>query len=275
MRLELENNDTIKDNSVEKLENNNDNSSFDISKKSFSYKLKYFWDYYKVPVIIGLLVICVAAYIIHAVTSTKPSAFYALFLNSYGVDGYSFSKDFSEYADIDLSQYSCTIDGSLSISPVLESTFDMAASTTIDYLITDNNLDVMALDTRNFYCFCLHGYFDNLENVLTEEEMKKYEGRIYYFDMAELKEAEENADEFGLSVAKITDVPDDKLEEEAERHLHPENMAEPVPYGIFIGDAPYIQNCYCYSGKIPVIGIVGNSNRKNLAIKFIDFIFQD
>lgn len=244
-------------------------------KSAFEKKISYFYDYYKVHVIIGIIAIIAIVYVFNSIHSHKPSGFNAYIINSYGISGDELEKMFVTYASLDTESNEYTINSSLTMSSKLESPYDMGTSQVLDSLISQAELDVLAFDSQAFYTFGLQSYYIDLSTVLSEEDMELWKDHLYYIDMADYDYALENADEFGLDMSKVTYLTEsDDIKEEAESHRYPDTMIDPVPIGIFLDDSGLCQNTICYSGKIPVVGIIANSQRPDLAVKFLHFMWD-
>ncbi|MGN0376123.1 MAG: hypothetical protein ACI4ED_00655 [Suilimivivens sp.] len=244
---------------------------------SLKEKLSYFWYYYKVHTFVIIIAVIAVCSYIYTMATAKDYIFYEIMLNSSQLNGDVLEASFGEYAGLDLENYECFIDTLSTLSYQSQSGYDMATFQKIIALIQSKDLDAMVLDAEVFYNFSFNGMMMDLRNVLSEEELARYEGNIYYIDYAEIRKAEEEED-----TASLTQEDEDRnqatLEEisaEAETHKHPENMEEPVPVGIFADNAPLVQKTGCYNGLVPIYGIVITSQRTDTAKKYLDYIFDE
>lgn len=122
-------------------------------------KLTYFWDYYKWPVIIGIIAVIVLASMIYEMATRKETAFYALMLNAternYMGDTSGNTAAFAEYAGIDEEKYEIMYDTSIQIGT--ENSDDYDSSQKLLVYIAAAELDVMVSDS------------DSLKNMPTRD----------------------------------------------------------------------------------------------------------
>ena len=65
-------------------------------------KFQYFWEYYRIPTLVTILVAAFAANLIYTIVTAKDSALSVLFINGYSeMDTEAFMSGFDEYAQID------------------------------------------------------------------------------------------------------------------------------------------------------------------------------
>ena len=55
----------------------------------------------------------------------------------------------------------------------------------------------------------------------------------------------------------------------------PEEMEDPIPVGLFVGNCKTLTDAYSFRSKDVVAGIVINTNRKQAALDFIDYLFSE
>ena len=51
-------------------------------------------------------------------------------------------------------------------------------------------------------------------------------------------------------------------------------MDDPIPVAIYLNDAPNLSKVYSFQEEDAVMGVVVNSTHPELAIKFIDYVFD-
>lgn len=244
---------------------------------SFKGKLSYFWYYYKVHTFVAIAVLIFGTAFIYNIVTAKDYNFYGIMLNSSQLDGEKLELSFGEYAGLDMENYECFIDTLTTLSYQAQSQYEYATFQKLVALVQSKDLDVMVLDAQVFYNFSFNGMLMDLRNVLSEEELAKYEGNIYYLDYAEVRKAEEEA----ANQEIISESPDrnqatpEEIAAEAETHRYPENMEEPIPVGIFAEEAPLCTKTGCYNGLVPVYGISVTSERTDTAKKYLDYIWDE
>lgn len=244
---------------------------------SFKGKLGYFWYYYKIHTLVALLVIIFGAVFIHDIATSKDYNFYGIMLNSSVLDGDAMEASFGEYADLDMENYDCFIDTSSVFSFQDQSEYDLATYQKLIALVQTKDLDAIVMDSQTFYNFSFNSMMIDLRNVLSEEELAQYEGKIYYIDYAEVRKAEEADDDAALTEEneKRSQATAAEIAAEAEAHRHPEGMTEPIPVGIFLDESSLVQKTNCYDQLMPVYGIVITGQRMDTAKKYLTYIFDE
>lgn len=244
---------------------------------SFKGKLGYFWYYYKVHTLVVIVVAVFASMWIYDAVTAKDHSFYGIMMNASHLDGSALAASFEEYAGLDSEKYECYIDTLSTLSYQSQSEYDLATFQKTIALVQTGDLDVMVLDAQVFYNFSFNGMLTDLRYVFTDEELEEYEGRIYYLDYATVRaaeEAEESNDEILAEYEDRNKATPEEIALEAETHKHPENMAEPIPVGIFLNDSPFAGKTGAYPGSVPIYGIVITSQRMDTAKSYLDYVWE-
>ena len=273
-----------------------------VRKKGFKAMLSYFWDYYKVPTAVILIVAIFSFYLIRDMASNLPYGFYAMMINAtLHPDGEEIGDDFAQYARIDTSSYDVLVDTNQTLSTGTYNTYDVSTQERIMAITAAGDLDVMIADQSVFEQYARNDYMTDLRDLMSEEELQKYEGNIYYIDGAiiqaiqdetyeveaesssESSEAETSSDS-SASGSTISDQeisymlgissPDTIVSSDDFVLPDPDTMEDPIPVGIVIADSAYMQETQTYVGTVPILGIIGNSSRTDMAIKFIEYMYD-
>lgn len=240
-------------------------------------RIAYFVEYYKWQVLVTVGFTFLAVAIIHAFITAKDYCFSAMIVNSVNIDGELMGDDFGQYAGLDLKKYDCFIDSTVKESLTSAEQSDIAASTKFTALIGSADLDVTVFDSELFYKKALNDVFLDLTEVLTAEQLSRLESKIYYIDYAEIRKADEDTQKMLIDMELLNRERGSFEEqlEDLEEHLHPENMVEPMAVGIVIDDCSMVATLGAYYDTIPVLGIIGNTQRLDAAVKFIDYIYDE
>ena len=241
---------------------------------SLKEKWEYFWEYYKVNVLIIVIVGAFVISMIHNFVTAKDYCFNGLLLNASMMDQEKIAASFAEYAGLDTEKYECYIDASSTLSYQNPSEYELATSQRIVALIQSKELDGMLFDAEVFYNYAFNQVFMDLREVYTAEELAEYEGRIYYIDKAEIRRAEESEKASSEKYTLVTLTPDEVIAE-AQTHRDPSAMEEPIPVGIFVDDSPFAQKSKAYLGVVPIYGISTTSQRVEVSKQFLDYLFDD
>ena len=249
------------------------NQHLKMKDKPFKEKAMYYFGYYKYHALGVIVGIGILISIVHAVASSKDYCFNAMIFNSSNINGEFLADNFSEYADFDLNEYDCSIDANLVDGKNASGFNDASAGTKFTAMMATKDLDIAVYDSFNFYIKALNSVYINLNEVLTDEQIKKYEPYFYYIDMEEVKAAEE--DDAVIVNAGLLESDEKALEADIKKHMDPSNMKEPIAVGIVISDSNLITATDAYPSGYPVLGIIVNSQRIPAATKFIDYIFDN
>lgn len=241
---------------------------------SLKEKWEYFWEYYKINVIVIVIVGAFLISMIHNFVTAKDYCFNGLLLNASMMDQEKIAASFAEYAGLDTDKYECYIDASSTLSYQNPSEYELATSQRIVALIQSKELDGMLFDAEVFYNYAFNQVFMDLREVYTAEELAEYEGRIYYIDKAEIRRAEESEKASSEKYTLVTLTPDEVIAE-AQTHRDPSTMEEPIPVGIFVDDSPFAEKSKAYLGVVPIYGISTTSQRVEVSKQFLNYLFDD
>ncbi|MCM1136263.1 MAG: hypothetical protein NC400_11905 [Clostridium sp.] len=240
-------------------------------------KLAYFWDYYKVHTIVVLLVIFFLVMFIRDVSAAKDYNFYCIAFNAYRLSGDKLEEAFSEYADLDTENYECYIDASTELSLTSYTQYDMATVQKLMALIQLGDLDAAVFNSELFNNYSENEMFQDLRTVMSEEELSRYQDYLYYIDYEKvLAKKDEDFDEEMLSANTKDDAQRQKeIEEETEYHRHPENMANPIPVGIFLEESPFVKKSGAYPELTPICGLISSSQRTETGKQYLNFLWDE
>ena len=273
-----------------------------VRKKGFKAMLSYFWDYYKVPTAVILIVAIFSFYLIRDMASNLPYGFYAMMINAtLHPDGEEIGDDFAQYAGIDTSSYDVLVDTNQTLSTGTYNTYDVSTQERIMAITAAGDLDVMIADQSVFEQYARNDYMTDLRDLMSEEELQKYEGNIYYIDGAIIQaiqdetyevEAESSSESSEAETSSDSSASDSTISDQEISYMlgisspdtivssddfvlpDPDTMEDPIPVGIVIADSAFMQETQTYVGTVPILGIIGNSSRTDMAIKFIEYMYD-
>lgn len=225
-------------------------------------KIAYFFDYYKWYVIFGIAAVIFAASFIYQITTNKDTAFYAMLLNASAYD-YSTETEntdaFAAYAGIDTEKYGIVYDTPSQSGAVA----DYYTAQQILVHITAADLDVMISDNASLLQYAYMGDFYDLRDLLNEEQLEKYRDFFYYIDGTVLEEIEAARKDYEYEYEPDYGDP-----------MHPENMQDPIPAGLFLKEGCPLMQDYLFSGDNPAVSVLINTEHPETASKFLDFLME-
>lgn len=172
---------------------------------SWKGRVAYVWDYYKPLMVAIIAIICVVNLgftIVHNLQIDTVLSVYMVNCNSYYVDSDEMVAEYTEYIGGIGEKEEITFD----TSTILD---DDDASTSYAYqmkfiaVISAKLADVILMDAETFEEYAGEGYYSDLREVLTDEELEKWSDRIVWLE-----------DEEGESIPCALDLTDAaKIEE--------------------------------------------------------------
>jgi hypothetical protein len=237
---------------------------------TFKKKVAYFWEYYRWYVIGAIAGIAMLFSIVSHFVNQKPYGFYALMINSRDLDGTQMAEDFAAYAGLDTESFACFIDTNARTNINLTTEQEVAELQRVLALAMAGDLDAVVTDgpTFNYYTYAL--LFMDLREILSAEELEAYEGRLFYIDQAEIDRRDAEGPDISDDYETETNVEEAIAATEAQRD--PTTMGNPVPIGIFVGDAPILAANDSYAPYEPIFGFVVSSSRLETARLYLDFL---
>lgn len=235
-------------------------------------KLSYFWDYYKYHTIGTIVAVFLIFTLVHDIVTSKEYAFCAVYFNSVqAFDTNEYGVKFAEYAGIDLEEYDILLDNTMYYSLTDLSETSMATAQKFAAMVQSREVDVVLSDEDIFANYAKNEMFYDLREVLPQDLMEQYEDNLFYIDWAEVEARDKAMDEYWSS------EDDSAYYEELERtfsagHRDPSVMENPIPIGIYVGDAPQMTETQCYPGTDPVFGIVRNTEKLETALMYLRFL---
>jgi len=267
-----------------------------LAKAGFKGKVAYFWEYYKVHLLVTVFCVVFFGALIHDIVTSKDYGFYAIMVNCYQtVEQEAVENEFAALASIDVDEYDVLVDLTTSVNMESLDQYTIANSEKIMAVTASGDLDIITSDADTFNYYARSSMFYDLRDIMTSEQLAEYEGYIYYIDQAvidavndgtyELEDSSsastsssatdediimESGDEMSLSTYTESEyvTPEDFVAPD------PSTMENPIPVGIICTDAPYLTELGIYQNRVPVVGVVASSNRVELALEFIDYIWN-
>ncbi|MDE5589875.1 MAG: hypothetical protein K2J60_12175 [Acetatifactor sp.] len=227
-------------------------------------KIAYFFDYYKWYVVFGIAAVIFAASFIYQLVTNKETAFCAMLLNaasrSYS-EGTENTGAFAAYAGIDTDKYDIVYDTSVQFGA--ETGSDYYAAQQILVHVSAADVDVMISDPSFLLQYAYIGDFYDLRDFLNAEQMDKYKDFFYYIDGAVMEEIEAARKDYDHEYEPVYGDP-----------IHPENMQDPIPVGLFLQEGCPLLQDYLFSGDNPALSVLINTKHPETASKFIDFLMD-
>lgn len=248
-------------------------------------KLAYFWDYYKIHTMVAVILIAFVIAFIGSYRSNKPTAFYAVLLNANTMEdtaaaAAAWNEGFMEYAGIDPEAYQVNIDTSVTLSADGGDQYEVANRQKMAAMMHAGDIHAIVADTETFEGYARLGYFYDLTETFTEEELAPYADLLYYTDSAAFDE------DTGDTLEEMK-AAQEAVYNQVINHGDPSSMEKPVAVGVRIpqtgnklGDSGYydyiFESDYTFQGYPSeiVIGIPLSAEDPGMVLQFLDYLFQ-
>ena len=236
-----------------------------IRNKSLKQKFSYFWTYYKAYFIVAVLI---AALVSTFVFKRKEpeiilsgSMLNVFVKTDQASPEEKIANEFRKYYEYDPRKKSIELNTALFyVANSKNETYENYQ--TMQSLLTKTavgKLDFITGDIQTMLELTYNGFFFDLREVLSKEQIEKFEPYILYADKFVMdKKNEKSSLDSGLSI----DIPDCRS---------PDKMVEPIPILIDISKSKIINETYNYSNDTISLGISGNRNTEIMNY-FLDFI---
>lgn len=250
--------------------------------QGFKAHLDYFWEYYKIHTFVALGVIILLSMLIHDIRNNKPYGFYAVMLNTGSSAAQDIlEQDFAPYAGIDTNEYSCFIDTSSSFDLQVITETTVATSQKIMANMAGGDLDILAADSDIFLHYANQESFNDLRNVLSADQISKYQDLFVYVDQSYLDYL--NSDEYQTYISTGEFDSTNKYAVMADKYnksmeyptTDPSQMENPIPVGIDLSGSKILADTGAYHNTTPIAGIIINTSRPELAASFIDYLLAE
>ncbi len=239
-----------------------------IKNGTFKQKAAYFWEYYKWYVIVPVIVIVFLGTTIYQKVTAPEIILNGILLNTYNANSEEPSQkvidDFSKLQEIDTKEYEVTLNTSMSF--VANDTSGTANYESVQALmawVAAGSVDFISGDHAAMTDLAYNGYFVDLREFLSDDEIQKYEPYFLYIDTATSKALDQALENYNDDSS--VSIPDCS---------EPETMKEPIPVMIDLSKNAKLSNIYANSDLL-AMGIATNAPNKDMLLEFLDFLVEE
>lgn len=227
-------------------------------------RFSYFWEYYKWPAIIAVTLVIALICSIIGLINRKEVVFSGYVLNSNAVEkDDEFLQGFYDCAGIDSNVQEAAIYTDMYLLPGhTQKNMEVFQRIIGGISVSDGDFVAGPVEPFRMCAYNTARIFADLREFLDEETLTKLSDRLYYIDGAVLEKLSAPVGET-VDTAKIIYPNPHK----------PEDMEQPIPVGISVGDCEAFRACYYYSpDTVLYIGVITNTTSPELTQQFIDYI---
>lgn len=231
--------------------------------KPLKQRLAYFWDYYKWYAIVAAVLLAAVAVYVGGLLSEAEDSVYGLMLNNCNILNQQRNEQLAQDMASEFRQELGRSEKELELTLDVSRSYDPDSGYYGNYdtlqLILNYSmggmLDFVVADEASMLDLAYAGYFRNLKDLFSEQELEQYSGQLLYVDMAVILKENESMEAGG------PDYPDPRK---------PEDMEEPVPVFVDVSASDKIGQLYS-EGKNVFFAIVGNDSRGH-AYAFLNYL---
>ena len=229
-------------------------------------KIIYIWDYYKWHIIIPIIVIiAITSHIINVITAPD-IIMNGVLLNVYNtetsISNGELLEAFYQKQKIDPKEEEINLNTNLYFSPENANGNYETLQVLMAWHAADS-LDFIGGDLPTLTELSYRGYFSDLREVLTEEQITKYEPYFLYMDQ-----------DFYIKRSEKIDNLEDVSQMSYPDATKPEEMVDPIPVLIDMRQSEKMTELYGESSEFPAAGITANVTNKESTLDFIDYLFE-
>lgn len=204
---------------------------------SLSEKMEYYWQKYKVHIVVTVLLACFFGSILHPIIHKKETVLSIAYINAFpNVEDQVIIDDLEKYLQLNPKKQQVLLDSTYYIDNTSDSPYALTYSQKFSVNAMAGNIDVVLSDVTNFDFYGNQGFFRDLSTIFPEEELNLYRDRLYYMD------------------------------------LPGDNFNKKVPIGIKIDRSAKICKTSCYPNLDAYYGVVTGSDHVDAALSFLNYI---
>ncbi len=220
-------------------------------------KIQYIWDYYKLPIVICLILLYIITYTLHGHFSKKEILLYTGLVNVSAGEQLTarLSGGFIDSVDDDASKSDMRLYSGLYLTDNLDDPnheYVYASRIKITASIDDEHLDVVIMNKEAFDAFSQNGYLYNMEELFRDSD-----------SLAELEPY------FVTNTVILKDNTDDML---LDRSLSYQAVTEEYSTGLLVSEKGLFKNAG-FSEDV-YLGVIKNSPRMDMAAEYIKYLIS-
>ena len=152
-------------------------------KKSIKNNLEYFWMYYKLPFIAGMIVVILAMYFLIITLTAKETALSVMLIDCHTeMSSEEMAEEYMEAADIDQKKYQVQIQNNLMFQGTDSGSYSMTSLSKFMADIGSELLDVCGMLKDDFVKYDGSETWMDLRECLTDEQMETLKDKLLTTD---------------------------------------------------------------------------------------------
>lgn len=229
-------------------------------------KIKYYLYYYKVHLIIGIILIWGGSVMINGIINQKDIVISAKIINVKEIkdSNTKFLEELTTAVQLEEETQRLEIDINSYLNYEEQDTTHINQELQMDTMIGIGQLDIIATDETTFRYIAQNDKFVDLYQVLTEEQILELEPYFYYIDAYAYEEKYEAMED--TSVYYVF----------PEYNAHSkEGMRNPIAIGIYVQEDMFLRDCYELRDGEVVVGLVNTGERLENALICLEVMLEN
>ncbi len=236
-----------------------------MQEKPLRERFAYFMSYYKWYVVALVAVLAIVATTLVGNLLKKEAVLNIVMLNSSSASSDSafddFSQRFLDIIGVDSKEFEVSITSNLTYRPEDKESLE-TNYTTVQTLAAQTAgalMDFITGDLPTLQNLAYSGFFTDLSEILSQEQMEQFSPYLCYVDMAVIEAIEEAAQ--AGSYELDLEIPDCKK---------PEEMQKPMAVLLDVSGSGWFTEIYPYTAKSVAIGVAVNAPHTQAILQLID-----
>ena len=230
-------------------------------------RFSYFWDYYKWPAIIAVVLVIALIQTTIMIVNRKETVFTAYVLNTTATTkDEAFLQGFFDYAGLDSETMEAAIYTDMYLHPgQRQKNAEVFQRIMAGIAINDADVIVGQEDPFRMCAYNTSRIFVDLREFLDADTLEKFSDRLYYIDGAIVEKLSAPVGESVNTAGIIYPNPS-----------KPELMEDPIPVGLAVSDREGLRSSYYYDpDTVLYMGVIVNTQKPELAKQFIAYLFSE
>lgn len=231
----------------------------------FSKKLEFVWDYYKIHIIVALALVTGISYYVHHLVTAKDDVLSGMLLNVdtalHQNDIDNLKQEMLERLEVDTKKYEIGFIENYTLTGDAASDYETQQAVFVQ--LGAGNLDFIISPIEHMQNYAYQDCFHDLRDLLSEEQLQKYEPYFLYVDGNFLEQYNQHSME--ASEENPIELPDFKK---------PEDMEDPIPVLIDLSQCETITNLYTANKDTLIFGVMEKATHIDNVLLFLDYIME-
>ena len=230
-----------------------------------SKKLEFVWDYYKIHILVALALIAGISYYVHHLVTAKDIALSGMLLNvdalEHRDDIEELKQDILRQLKIDTDKYELNFIDGYKLTGNAATDYDTQQAIFVQLGAGSLDFTISPLEYMQYYAY--QDCFYDLRDLLSEEQLQKYEPYFLYVDGEYMKEYEQRSNESSEETPIV--LPD---------FTNPKDMKDPIPVFIDLSQCKTITDLYTVGKESLVFAVLGSVESTDNVSLFLDYIME-